>query len=190
VEPTRHAFERLAEHVLANPELAPRIILRQTMLMGSPQALLAEKIFSSWPLATPFDAHPEHGGVSQATTGATVTTLDNLVTEMGLKFVDYLKLDVDGYEVEVLRGACQTLHHLKPLIFFEHSPYGIVEKDYDPNEMTEILSSAGYRFADLKGRRLHRLPEVSVGAGVNLIAFNTGLARRVLDLHPPGPRRH
>jgi len=188
VEPTRYAFERLVEQVQLNPNLAPQIILRQTMLMGSPQAVLAEKIFSSWPLATPDGAHPWHGGVAHATTGATVTTLDNLVAELGLKFVHYLKLDVDGYEVEVLRGARETLRHLKPLIFFEYSPYGIAEKDYDPNEMIEILRAAGYRFANLKRRRIGQLPKVSIGAGVNLIAFNARLARRVLDLHPPGPR--
>jgi FkbM family methyltransferase len=188
VEPTRNAFERLAEQVKLNPELAPQIILRQTMLMGSPQAPLAEKIFASWPLATPNEAHPGHGGVGLPTTGATVTTLDHLVSELGLKFVHYLKLDVDGHEVEVLRGASETLRRFKPLIFFEHSPYGIAEKGYDPNEITEALSAAGYRFAHLNRRRLVRLPEVLAGASVNLIAFNARLARRVLDLHPPGPR--
>jgi hypothetical protein len=158
------------------------------MLMGSPQAPLAEKIFSAWALATPSEAHPGHGGVDQTTTGATVTTLDDLIAELGLKPVHYLKLDVDGYEVEVLRGARETLRHLKPLIFFEYWPYGIAEKGYDPNEIAEILRVAGYRFANLKRRRLGQLPEVSVGAGLYLIAFNASLARPVLDLHPPGPR--
>lgn len=172
VEPTRNAFERLSEQVKLNPELAPRITLRQAMLMGSPQATLAEKIYASWPLATPNEAHPGHGGVGVPTTGATVTTLDDLVAELGLESVDCLKIDVDGHEVEVLRGASETLKRFKPLIFFEHSPYGIAEKGYDPSEVAEIFRGVGYQFAHLNRRRLTDLPEIPDGASVNLVAFH------------------
>jgi FkbM family methyltransferase len=182
VEPTQYAFERLQGHVLLNPELASRIILLQAMLMGSQQAVLADKIESSWPLETPSDAHPEHAGVAKVTTGATVKTLDNVVSELGLKSVDFLKLDVDGYEVEVLRGARDTLRRFAPLIFFEHAPYGVAEKGYNPEEIAEILTGAGYRFTDLKRRTLvtgkYRLPEIKVGAGINLIAFPRGYTER------------
>ena len=108
-------------------------------------------------------------------TGAAVRTLDDVVSDLDLKSVDYLKLDVDGYEVQVLRGARNTLRRFGPVIFFEHAPYGVKEKGYDPGEIAEILTGAGYRFTDLKGRTLatgqYRLPEIKVGAGINLIAF-------------------
>jgi len=175
VEPTRYAYGRLQEHLLLNPQLASRIILLQAMLTGSPQSELAENIDSSWPLETPIDAHPEHAGVAKSTTGAAVRTLDDVVSDLDLKSVDYLKLDVDGYEVQVLRGARNTLRRFGPVIFFEHAPYGVKEKGYDPGEIAEILTGAGYRFTDLKGRTLatgqYRLPEIKVGAGINLIAF-------------------
>lgn len=175
VEPTRYAFERLQEHVLLNPKLTHQIILLQAMLMGSQQAALAEKIESSWPLDTPSDAHPEHAGVAKVTTGATVRTLDHVVSDLDLESVDFLKLDVDGYEVEVLRGARNTLRRFAPVIFFEHAPYGVAEKGYNPAEIAEILTDSGYRFTDLKRRTLaagkYRLPEIRVGAGINIIAF-------------------
>jgi FkbM family methyltransferase len=183
VEPTQYAFERLREHVLLNPELAPRITLLQAMLMGSQQAALAEKIESSWPLDTPNDAHPEHAGVAKVTSGAVVRTLDDVVSKLDLKSVDFLKLDVDGYEVEVLRGARDTLRVFAPVILFEHAPYGVAEKGYNPGEIAEILNGAGYRFTDLKRRTLatgrYRLPEIKVGAGVNLIAFPRGYTKRL-----------
>jgi FkbM family methyltransferase len=174
VEPTRYAFERLEEHVLLNPALAGRITLLQAMLMGSRKAALAEKIASSWPLDPPDEANAEHGGVGKATTGAVVSTLDDVVLDLDLKSVDFMKLDVDGYEVEVLRGARDTLRRFAPVIFFEHSPYLVAEMGYNPDEIAEILTDAGYCFTDLKRRipvsGAYRLPDVKMGAGINLMA--------------------
>jgi FkbM family methyltransferase len=175
VEPTRYAFERLRTHINLNPTLTARILPLQAMLMGSRKAALAESVASSWPLDTPSGAHAGHAGVAKATTGAVVRTLDDLVSELDLKSVDFVKLDVDGYEVEVLRGARDTLRRFAPVIFFEHSPYGVAEKGYNSDEIGEILTAAGYSFADLKRRSLpsgrYKLPEVKTGAGVNLMAL-------------------
>jgi hypothetical protein len=60
------------------------------MLMGSRKAALAESA-SSWPLDTPSGAHAGHAGVARATTGAVVRTLDDLVFEVDLKSVDFVK---------------------------------------------------------------------------------------------------
>jgi FkbM family methyltransferase len=175
VEPTLYAFEKLIKHVELNPDISERITAVQTMLMGSVQAVLAPTIESSWPLETPEGAHGEHAGVAKATTGSSVGTLDGLVAKLGLKRVDVLKLDVDGYEVEVLRGAQEVLTKFRPLIFFEHAPYVVREKGYDPDEMGTILTHAGYRFHDLHRRLLEnggeRLPDVETGAGINLLAI-------------------
>jgi FkbM family methyltransferase len=175
IEPTRYAFERLREHVGLNPTLAARIIPLRAMLMGSREEVLAEKIVSSWPLDTPGDAHAEHGGVGKATTGAVVRTLDDMVLDLDLKSVDFLKLDVDGYEVEVLREARDTLRRFAPLIFFDHAPYVVAEKGYDPDEIAEILTGPGYHSTDLKRRSLtagaYGLPDIKTGAGINLMAL-------------------
>jgi len=174
VEPTRYAFERLRQHIDLNPALAPRVIAIQAMLMGSRDAALADAIESSWPLAPTSDTHSGHGGLAKATTGAAVTTLDAVVADQRLTRVDLIKLDVDGYEVEVLRGARNTLARFAPTIIFEHSPYTAVEKGYDPDEIPRILQDAGYVFADLSRRRLNcsggALPAVERGSSVNLLA--------------------
>ena len=88
--------------------------------MGSRKAALAESA-SFWPLDTPSGAHAGHAGVAKATTGAVVRTLDDLVSEVDLKSIDFVKLDIDGYEVEVLRGTRDTVRRFAPVIFFEHS---------------------------------------------------------------------
>jgi hypothetical protein len=144
------------------------------MLMGSTQAALAGEVPSSWPFKIPESAHAHHAGVGKSTSGAKVTTLDTLVAQLDLPSVDFVKLDVDGFEVEVLRGARQVLAKYHPTILFEHAPYLLAEKGYDPAEVTALLRQAGYRFADLRGRAFSAdgsgVPEVPVGASAHVMA--------------------
>jgi FkbM family methyltransferase len=174
IEPTKYAFGRLQEQIAANPDLARHVTLVQAMLMGSPQAALAEEIPSSWLFKIPETAHAQHAGVGKSTSGAKVMTLDTLVAQLALPSVDFVKLDVDGFEVEVLRGARQVLAKYQPTIFFEHAPYLLAEKGYDPAEMTALLRQAGYRFVDLRGRPFSAdgrgVPEIPAGASAHVMA--------------------
>ena len=66
-----------------------------------------------------------------------VARLDGL----GLPDPDLIKLDVEGHEPQVLRGAEATLARAKPLIAFENWPAQL--------EPLGILESLGYRFLRL-----------------------------------------
>ena len=65
-----------------------------------------------------------------------VETLDTLVEDWGLASVDWLLVDAEGFEVEVLRGASQTLRRTREVI---------VEVAHGPNyrEARRILTAAG-----------------------------------------------
>jgi FkbM family methyltransferase len=43
-----------------------------------------------------------------------VTTIDQLVKELGLQRVDFIKMDIEGAERNAIRGASQTLLHSRP----------------------------------------------------------------------------
>ena len=67
-----------------------------------------------------------HSGVSSLVEDAghekievAVTTIDQLVEELGLPRVDYIKLDIEGAERETLKGAGVTLAEYQPRLFID-----------------------------------------------------------------------
>jgi len=58
--------------------------------------------------------------------------------------VDFMKIDVEGYELKVLKGAKQTIRRWRPFIFVEQN--GLCERYGLYDEQTEdFLDSLGYR---------------------------------------------
>jgi hypothetical protein len=43
-----------------------------------------------------------------------LTTIDKIVAELGLPRVDFIKMDVEGSEVNALQGAAETIRKWKP----------------------------------------------------------------------------
>lgn len=48
-----------------------------------------------------------------------VTTVDLFVERCGLDRLDFVKLDVEGMEYEVMRGGINTWKTLKPVLYYE-----------------------------------------------------------------------
>lgn len=81
-----------------------------------------------------------------------VTTLDSDIKEK----VDFLKIDVEGAELETLRGARRILHDYRPFVAFEHG-HGLKPADLPHNRaIFDELSSAGLRICDMDGVALDR----------------------------------
>ena len=63
--------------------------------------------------------HLEPGQTGTQTVSANLSTLDSLVASLGLAKVGFLKIDVEGHELAVLKGARNVLRYFKPLILIE-----------------------------------------------------------------------
>ncbi|MDA4118522.1 MAG: FkbM family methyltransferase [Thaumarchaeota archaeon] len=68
-----------------------------------------------------------------------VRTLDSVVRELNLARVDFMKIDVEGAELEVLKGAKEVLASFHPSIAMETHDFGPSEA-----ELTEFLVAFGY----------------------------------------------
>ena len=78
-----------------------------------------------------------------------ITTLDNIVTNLNLKKIDFVKIDVEGLELEVLKGAPQALKIIKFLsIASYHSPEErLMIKEYLENNNFRVISEEQYTYA-------------------------------------------
>lgn len=69
--------------------------------------------------------------------------------------VDYapslIKIDVEGAEVRLLRGAVQTLSRYQPVVVFEHGIGGADVFGDTSGELWDLLAGAGLRIYDLDG---------------------------------------
>ena len=74
-----------------------------------------------------------------------ITTLDRDIAEGGLPAPDFVKIDIEGFELEALKGASQTLSAHRPAVFLEMHGETMREKKRKVTEIVEWLSQAGYR---------------------------------------------
>jgi FkbM family methyltransferase len=76
-----------------------------------------------------------------------VTTLDGLLDGRRPRVI---KIDVEGTELEVLRGARATLVTARPVVVFEHQ-LTETENDEQTRAIHALLTEAGYRVFDIDG---------------------------------------
>ena len=143
-EPTAFAFAKLKANIARNADLAGRIKARQILLSDgggdAPPAALA----SSWPLGDRPGGHPVHGGHDMTTAGAEAETLDSYVAREAIERIDFIKLDVDGNECQVLRGGLDSLRRFHPPIIVELAPYVFSGGENSFEAFVGLLHGAGY----------------------------------------------
>lgn len=72
------------------------------------------------------------------------TTLDRYCQEGELTRLDLLKLDAEGAELLILRGAQQTLRALRPRVLFEVGLQNLAPYAIRPADLHQFFTSCGY----------------------------------------------
>ena len=83
-------------------------------------------------------------GVSTKSVHVPVVMLDSYVVENKLANIDILKIDVEGYDGFVLKGAQQLIRKFKPTMFIEFVADNLKNCGFDPNEFL-VLLKGGYK---------------------------------------------
>jgi len=130
-EPTDYAFKKLKINFSLNPLLQQNTKIHKLYVSNFQDKKSKHKIRSSWivnkseKLANEMDE--EYSGE--------IITLDEFFTN--LERLDFLKVDVDGFDFKVLEGAQKIIQSLRPTVFIELSE---IDLNRNNNSVTDILN--------------------------------------------------
>jgi len=86
-----------------------------------------------------------HTGLS--TIDIKISTLDRLLKdEKEVKSVDFIKIDVEGYEYEFLQGARETIGVFKPMILMEIEEHRLAKYNASAQQVFDFLSDLDYKY--------------------------------------------
>ncbi len=121
-------------------------------LQNVPEVKLIQNGLGSREESVYLNLDPENTGnnsIVEAFDGSKVMINIKTLDSFNFKNIDLIKIDVQGYEEEVLLGAKETLKKEKPIIIAEL----ITHKDNPPNEKAlKLLKSYGYEVRMILGK--------------------------------------
>ncbi|MCK1313380.1 FkbM family methyltransferase [Bradyrhizobium sp. 23] len=175
-EPTDFAFRKLRRNLDLNPSLASWVEAFHCFLTANDGDSVPNAVYSSWPLAAETGLHAKHLGRQMQTEFAQARSLDSILNERADRKVQLVKLDVDGYECDVLRGATSMLRNARPIFVMELAPYVLEERGASLDQLLSYFIPNGYAFYDERSQK--RLPSaakelqklVADGESMNVIA--------------------
>jgi hypothetical protein len=135
------------------------------------RSLLGDTRISDW-----------HGQVE--TISVTTCRLDDLLDAN--ETIDFIKMDVEGAEVSVFRGAQRTLAESSSVVVFEYSGVG-VGKLYGATNLIDTLSEVGFCVSSLEGWIAHDSPLES--SEFPITEKRNGLWNWMYVAHPAHQRR-
>jgi len=112
-----------------------------------------------------------------------IRTADGIVEEHALDRIDFVKIDVQGFECQVLRGMRHCLARFKPVVVFEYERWAWEKGGGDLGQAIEVLEDADYSLwyrVSGGGRRVHADSANEIPDHVNLVAVPRDDRRAVL----------
>lgn len=114
---------------------------------------------------------PGYSGLRERRYDSEVTTerirvklhrLDDFLPD--LPVIRYVKIDCEGAELLVLRGAAALLQRDRPVISFECGDSSLLNYDYGSGDVFDYLAARGYRIQSITGETLGREQFVEANA--------------------------
>lgn len=176
LEPTDYAYKKLVKNIELNKDI--RNIKVEKVFLTNSEMEKVETVSSSWNISNIEDPKRNKldGGFAKSVENANFLTFDDWFESSGLNQIDFIKLDVDGHEVDVLKGAKKVLSKFHPHLFLEFSPIHFTGHKYQFSDLVDILIQYDYQIEDMFGQKLDLNIEflekyIPYGSLVNVFAY-------------------
>lgn len=154
-EPTHYALQKLQRNLDLNPKVSSAIQVINTFISSEVKQTSDIKAFSSWKIDKKVGEgqHPVHGGTAMSTDGVPTITIDKYIDSQEINRLDFIKIDTDGHEYDVLTGAEKTIQQLRPQIIFELGQYVMEERGISFMDYESFFKKLNYELSDASSNK-------------------------------------
>jgi FkbM family methyltransferase len=110
IEPGPPICERLKRNLRLNPELEKNVRVFQVGVADKAGSLMWSEDQNN---------RGNAGLLGSVGTPVEVVTLDSIISSIGTERLDFIKIDVEGMEYEVIIGASDSIRKYRPIIYYE-----------------------------------------------------------------------
>lgn len=169
-EPVSRTFNFLKKNIEQNHA---RMILpfnlgcsdkKQRLYIGPPIGLQHPRYKKGNKKTGLFSVYATNTGKDANTFGemAEFTSIDLFCEEYNPCKIDYVKIDVEGHEVNVLRGAEKTLQRFRPVLQVEFHPITMKIANRKPKELLDVLKNLNYQICCWKDGVFEEINETAL----------------------------
>jgi FkbM family methyltransferase len=155
-EPT-NAIDELKSNLTSN-RFEARCVLNQVAL-GEKEG--TETLFIPEKLGTAFASLREHSYGRTHKVSVPTQRLDDYVTANKVRRVDFLKMDIEGGEYLVLKGAENVLKQYSPVVMLELQKSHTECFGYSPEDLISYLGALGYHLFEIDKDKFGSVKKVS-----------------------------
>lgn len=127
-------------------------LLKKNLALNNFQNVVVEKIAigsTEWPYKIIYENHRNAGmnylvNSPLTTSDGIIESLDHYISTREISKIDFLKLDVEGMELEVLQGGVVTIAKHRPVLFIELEEKNLSRYNSTTQNVLDLLESLGY----------------------------------------------
>lgn len=136
-EPMSYSFRKLWRNATLNPQLNVKLERLALSNITEKKKIYFKNVFSADDML-----RANEDGMEEIQ----FTTLDRYVEENKINKIDFIKIDVDGYELKILQGAINTIKRFKPIMIVEFGQRYLKKYGDKLGDLVNLLVSLGYSF--------------------------------------------
>tara|TARA_B100000886_G_scaffold287935_1_gene212729 strand:- start:2641 stop:3489 length:849 start_codon:yes stop_codon:yes gene_type:complete len=156
IEPTSYAFQKQKINLNLNKILKKKISLYKYFISNNKKK--PKMTYSSWELNSNQKKHKIHKGTLKKIDQTTkCLSLDQFINNNKINGEIIIKIDVDGFEMNVLESVKKYLKKKNPIILMEYADYALQENGYTKNKFLKFIKKYNYKIYDLGLKKIKNL---------------------------------